>query len=130
MVIGGYYNLQKNKTTPFDKRYPNPTKNIGIPTNGKTIPYFKGGYIYKYDGGASSTYPYIAGIFACACQDNQIFFTRPNWQDELWDILRDTATESEHGGKMINPYGIRKRVTEIAHEMERDLIKQKATQHE
>jgi len=130
MVIGGFYNLDKAKTIQCDKNLPNKTNLVGIPTDGKTTPYFQGGYIYKRLGGASSTCPYIAGVFACACQNNQIFFTRPNWQDELWKILSDTAKESEHGGKIINPIGIVERVTQIAREMEMNLIKQNGNQHE
>ena len=141
MVIGGFYKPERNKTrastktgktirsngqdeTEKYKMYP------GIPTDCKTTPYYKGGYIYKKQGGASSTYPYIAGVFACACQDNQIFFTRPNWQDELFKILEETAIIDKNGGKMINPIGIRERVTQIAREMELNLIKQKSLQNE
>jgi len=130
MVIGGFYSLEKNKTRQIDKRFSNDTKLVGIPTDGKTTPYYKGGYVYKRSGGASSTCPYIAGVFACACQGNNIFFTRPNWIDELWTILYETAIESEHGGKIINPAGIRERVTQIAREMEMNLAKQNGTQHE
>lgn len=131
MVLGGFYNLiSSNTTRQFDKRFPNTTGKTGIPTDGKTTPYYKGGYIYKRSGGASSTFPYIAGVFACACQDNQIFFTRTNWQTELYDILNDTAITAPNGGKMINPMGIRERVSEIAREMEMKLIKQSGIQHE
>ncbi len=130
MVIGGFYNIEKNKTRKMDKRFTNSTSFVGIPTDGKTTPYYKGGYVYKRSGGASSTYPYLAGVFACACQGNQVFFTRTDWQNELWDILKNTAIESEHGGKMINPTGIRERVTQIAREMELQIAKQNGTQHE
>jgi hypothetical protein len=44
--------------------------------------------------------------------------------------MRETAIESEHGGKMINPAGIRERVTQIAREMELQIAKQNGTQHE
>ena len=128
MILGGAY--KHNHFISCDKSYPIKTKEVGIPTNGKTTPFWHGGYYYTRQGGSSSTFPYVAGVFACACQDNQIFFTRPNWQDELTQILQDTAIESKHGGKMINPVGIRERVTEIARKMERDLIKQKRIQHE
>lgn len=131
MVLAGCY-----KNRPFcqrDKRFcPDEwQKNkIGIPTDGKTTPYFEGGYYYTRLGGASSTYPYLAGIFACALQDNTIFFTRPSWQDELIEIMQQTATEHPLGGKIINPSGIENRVSEIARAMEMDLIKQQASQHE
>ncbi len=134
MVLGGGY-----KSGPFysrDKRFgPDATKPllkklVGIPTNGKTTPYFKGGYYYTRLGGASSTYPYLAGIFACALQDNTIFFTRPNWQNELFEIMQQTATEHPLGGKIINPSGIENRVSEIARAMEQNLLKQQASQHE
>lgn len=134
MVLGGGY-----KSGPFcsrDKRFgldatkPLLKELVGIPINGKTTPYFKGGYYYTRLGGASSTYPYLAGIFACALQDNTIFFTRPNWQDELIEIMQQTATEHPLGGKIINPSGIESRVSEIARAMEQNLLKQQASQHE
>lgn len=127
-VIGGAYEPQK--AMHFDRRYPNKTKEIGVPTDGKTTSFWQGGFKYTRQGGYSSVCPYLAGVFACACQDNQIFFTRPKWQDELTQILQDTAIESEHGGKMINPIAICERVTQIAHEMELQLAQQKRTQHE
>ena len=127
-VIGGAYEPQKVKH--YDNRYPNRTGEIGVPTDGKTTSFWQGGFKYTRQGGYSSVCPYLAGVFACACQDNQIFFTRPKWQDELTKILQDTAIESEHGGKTINPIGICERVTQIAREMEMNLAKQKSTQHE
>ena len=117
-------------TSSIDKRYGNTTANIGIPTDGKTTSFWQGGYCYTRQGGSSSTFPYIAGVFACACQENQIFFTRPNWQEELTTILQDTAILTENGGKIINPIGICERVSQIAREMEINLIKQKSLQNE
>ena len=99
MVLGGFYKHTLSSICRYDKRFgvdetkPWLKNRIGIPTDGKTTPYFKGGYYYTRLGGASSTYPYLAGIFACALQDNTIFFTRPNWQDELIEIMQQTATE-------------------------------------
>lgn len=141
MVIGGFYKPNRNKTRPstktgktIDAKGQDVTEKLktdsGIPTDRKTTPYFKGGYIYKKLGGSSSTFPYIAGVFACACQGNQIFFTRPNWQDELFQILTQTSITDANGGKMINPIGIRERVTQIAREMEMNLIQQQSLQHE
>ena len=103
---------------------------VYIPTNEKTVPYDKGGYLYQKLGGDSSAAPYLAGVYACALQDNKIFMTRPNWQEELDTILKETATPMKNSGKMINPIGIRERVTQIAREMELNLIKQKSLQNE
>lgn len=50
--------------------------------------------------------------------------TRPNWQAELNDILKSTATKNPDGNYMINPTGIRARVTEIVKQMQLDIIKQ------
>lgn len=134
MVLGGFY---KNKSCyPRDKRFSiDETKpwfknQIGIPTDGKTTPYFQGGYMYNRLGGTSSTIPYLAGVFACALQDNTIFFTRPNWQNELIEIMKQTATKHPLGGRIINPSGIESRVSEIARTMEQNLIKQQNMQHE
>ena len=136
MVLGGFYKHTLSSICRYDKRFgvdetkPWLKNRIGIPTDGKTTPYFEGGYYYTRLGGASSTYPYLAGIFACALQDNTIFFTRPNWQDELIEIMQQTATEHPLGGKTINPSGIESRVSEIARAMEQNLLKQQASQHE
>lgn len=130
MILGGAY--KPLPTVQCDPRYPNKNKfnRIGIPTDGKTSPFWLGGYAYTRAGGSSSTFPYIAGVFASATQGNQIFFTRPNWQNELKDILVHTATESKNGGKIINPDAIVREVTRISREMEMNLLKQKSMQNE
>lgn len=130
MILGGAY--KPLPTVQCDPRYPNKNKfnRVGIPTDGKTSPFWLGGYAYTRAGGSSSTFPYIAGVFASAAQGNQIFFTRPNWQDELKDILVRTATESKNGGKIINPDAIVHEVTRISREMEMNLLKQKSMQNE
>ena len=127
-ILGGTHSEPTFR--PYDPRYDNDSEFIGIPTNGKTTSFWQGGFKYTRLGGMSSTFPYLAGVYACALQGNQIFFTRPNWQTELDTIMQDTATESPHGGKIINPVGIRERVTKIAHEMEMNLIKQKSNEYE
>lgn len=135
MVILCHYG-NATKIVPCDARYGTLSKSFsteertGIPTNGKTTPYYKGGFLYQRTGGASSTPPYIAGVFACACQGNQTFFTRPDWQNDLWNILQETSTESEHGGKIINPIAIRERVTQITRNMNLELLQTMGTQHE
>ena len=50
--------------------------------------------------------------------------TRPNWQAELNEILKPTATRRSDGNYVINPSGIRARITEIVKQMEMNLIKQ------
>lgn len=112
-----------------DKRIEYTSDVIGIPTNCKTTPITTG-YAYKKICGDSASAPYLAGVFACALQGNTIFCSRPNWQNELNEIMRATAIEHPHGGKIINPSGIVERVSEIARTMEMDLIKHQASQHE
>lgn len=108
-----------------------PDKVIGIPTNMRTTPMGADGWQYNITGGESSAIPYIAGVYAAALSGNQLFMTRPDWQSELNDILKSTATQTPDGNYMINPSGIRGRVSEIVKQMEMDLIKQRATiQHE
>ena len=116
--------------TSLDTHSTEYNETIKIPTNEKTVPYNTGGYLYQKIGGDSSSAPYLAGVYACALQDNTIFITRPNWQQELDTIMKETATKSKNGALIINPINIRKRVFEIAHEMKMNLIKQKSTQHE
>lgn len=108
-----------------------PDKIVGIPTNMRTTPMGADGWQYNITGGESSAAPYIAGVYAAALSGNQLFMTRPDWQSELNDILKSTATQTPDGNYMINPSGIRGRVSEIVKQMEMDLIKQRAAiQHE
>ena len=108
-----------------------PDKVIGIPTNIRTTPMGADGWQYNITGGESSAAPYIAGVYAAALSGNQPFMTRPDWQSELNDILKSTATQTPDGNYMINPSGIRGRISEIVKQMEMDLIKQRATtQHD
>lgn len=108
-----------------------PDKIVGIPTNMRTTPMGANGWQYNITGGESSSAPYIAGVYAAALSGNQLFMTRPDWQSELNDILKSTATQTPDGNYMINPSGIRGRVSEIVKQMEMDLIKQRATtQHD
>ena len=108
-----------------------PDKIVGIPTNMRTTPMGADGWQYNITGGESSAAPYIAGVYAAALSGNQLFMTRPDWQSEMNDILKSTATQTPDGNYMINPSGIRGRVSEIVKQMEMDLIKQRATiQHE
>ncbi len=98
---------------------------VGIPTNMRTTPHGSNGWQYMISGGESSSAPYLAGIYACALSGNKLFMTRPNWQAELNDILKSTATKNPDGNYMINPTGIHARVTEIVKQMEMDLMQQK-----
>lgn len=129
MVIGGAYKAT-SEYIPYDKKYKNKTNLIGIPTNGKTTPFWQGGYYYTRQGGTSSTFPYIAGILACATQGNELFFTRKNWPDELRNIIKQTATNSPEHGLAINPDGIAETVIQITKEMEKQVIINKSNQHE
>ena len=108
----------------------NMDKVIGIPTNMRTTPLESNGWQYRISGGESSSAPYIAGVYACALQGNQLFMTRPNWQQELNDILKSTAIQTEQGNYMIKPSGIREQVAEIVEQMEMTIIKQQANQRD
>lgn len=108
MVLGGYYKHTMHNDS-FDIRYGFDGRGLGIPTDGKTNPYFRGGYAYERLGGASSTFPYLAGVFAMALQDNQNFTQLPHWQDQLMKIAYYTAVDS-----VVNPAGIVEEVSRIA----------------
>jgi subtilisin family serine protease len=111
MVLGGYYKHTMLNNS-FDKRYGLDGWGLGIPTDGKTNPYYLGGYAYDRLGGNSSTYPYLAGVFAMALQDNQNFTQLPNWQDKLMEIAYYTAINS-----VVNPAGIVEEVSHIAKDL-------------
>ncbi|MDR2098969.1 MAG: S8/S53 family peptidase, partial [Rickettsiales bacterium] len=77
MVIGGFYDMKMTGIAynPFDISNPRPPprnlvrgKDFLVPTDGKTTPFYKGGYVYERLGGSSSTFPYLAGVFALALQ--------------------------------------------------------------
>ena len=125
MVLGGFYKYTKEFTISIDRRYKNKTNFVGIPTDGKTTPYYLGGYKYSRLGGNSSAIPYIAGIFALALQNNQTFCLQLDWQTKLMNILVDTAIETKQNGKIINPEGIVQKVSEITNELNLSLIKNK-----
>ena len=129
MVIGGAYKSMSDYIQ-YDKRYKNNTERIGIPTDGKTTPFWQGGYYYTRQGGASSTFPYIAGILACATQGKELFFTRQNWPDELRNIIKQTAINSPEHGLIINPDGIAQEVTQITKKMEHKITINKSNQYE
>ena len=107
----------------------NISKVIGIPTNMRTTPLESNGWQYRISGGESSSAPYIAGVYACALEGNQLFMTRPNWQQELNDILKSTATQTEQGNYIINPSGICTKVSEIVKQMEMTIMKQQSNQN-
>jgi hypothetical protein len=108
----------------LNKLYQNePDKIIGIPTNMKTTPLESDGWQYRIFGGESSSAPYIAGVYACALEGNQLFMTRPNWQSELNDILKSTATITDDNNYIINPKGIREQVSQIVKQMELSISK-------
>lgn len=98
-------------------------KIIGIPTNMRTTPFGSNGWQYRISGGESSAAPYLAGVYACALSGNKLFMTRPNWQLELNEILKSTATKNSDGNYMINPIGIRSRVTEIVKQVQLEVMK-------
>ncbi len=107
-----------------------PDKRIGIPTNMRATPLESNGWQYNIIGGESSAAPYIAGVYACALEGNRLFMTRKNWQQELNDILKSTAIQTENGNYIINPNGMRKKVSEIVKQMESTIIKQQTNQND
>ncbi len=110
---------------PFDS-----DKVIGIPTNMRTTPLESNGWQYRVTGGESSAAPYIAGVYACVLEGNQLFMNRSNWHQELNDILKSTALQTEQGNYIINPNGMRAKVSEIVKQMEMTIIKHQANQND
>jgi hypothetical protein len=112
MVLGGYYDclVRNERYLPFDVKYPPDNdggkKTFFVPTDGKTTPYYKGGFAYERLGGASSTYPYLAGVFALALQANPAFARRKGWQAALMEIAYSTSSVIERDIHIINPPSI------------------------
>ncbi|MBS6888302.1 hypothetical protein D7V67_07890 [Clostridium paraputrificum] len=88
-----------------------PDDTLYVPTDKKTYASFLGEDKYAYDswGGMSSIVPYVAGLYALACQaDNSITF------EKFLEVVDKTAYESEcvskeYGKqrfKIINPNAI------------------------
>ena len=120
----------RNPNQPIFGRFVKSPDLISIPTRNMSHIDHHQDMRFDPNGGDSSAAPYLAGVFACALQGNTIFCTRENWQDELIEIMKQTASQHPMGGKIINPTGIVERVSQIARTMEMDLIKHQASQHE
>ncbi|MCL2758565.1 MAG: S8 family serine peptidase [Alphaproteobacteria bacterium] len=132
MVLGGGHRGRTGDGYIFFNpkyKFENEYGMVGIPTDGKTNPWFLGGYAYDRMGGASSMFPYLAGVFAMALQGNMAFCNQPDWQSKLMEIMKNTAQSDEKGGKgkIINPAGIVKEVARRAREIELEMIKQQKT---
>lgn len=113
MVLGGAYdNARRNGIyyRPSDLKKPLPAvpekyKNDSffyVPTDGKTTPFYEGGFAYHVTGGASSTFPYLAGVFSLALETNPDFAKQNNWQQRMIDLAFQTATQTPNG-RIINP---------------------------
>ena len=107
-----------------------PDKVIGIPTNMRTTPLESNGWQYRITGGESSAAPYIAGVYACVLEGNQLFMARKNWHQELNDILKSTALQTKQGNYVINPNGMRAKVSEIVKQMEETIIRHQVNQND
>lgn len=134
VLVVGYGHTGENDNpnfSSFDKRYnksdyakvkiPVFDNRIYVPTDGKTNPFFKGGYMYERLGGVSSTLPYLAGVFALALQDNILFAQQKDWQDKIMRIAMSTATEREDGMRIINPAGIVDAVAEQTRKLQLEI---------
>lgn len=82
------------------------TYKLGIPQGGRVVASSidNSGYDYTSMGGFSWTFPYIAGLYALACQvDSDITF------DEFLSVLRETAiilkdiNQQDYGILLIDP---------------------------
>ena len=109
MVLGGFYK-HTMQNSYHDTRYANTSdhfsdERLSMPTDGKTTPFYKGGFIFSRLGGMSSTFPYLAGIFALALQNNPEFAAQNGWQDRMMQIAKNTATKTKTR-TIINPTAI------------------------
>lgn len=87
-----------------------------IPQANRTIASRDGEYEYDPSGGASWTYPYLAGVGACALQVNPNFVKQKGWQDKLWQLMLETGvpiSKEPNANRIIQPA----KLCEKMHEM-------------
>jgi len=84
-------------------------REILIPSDHRTLASPKGGseYTYQGKGGLSWSTPYLAGLFVLALQVNPDLK-----QEEIIDIIQETALTNKKGLRIINPKGIIETVQE------------------
>ncbi len=75
-----------------------------VPRDQRTFASNSGGYLYEEKGGESWTYPYLAGLVACALQANPEIVKQKGWQETVWKKLLETARLTlDHKGKIVQP---------------------------
>ena len=78
---------------------------VVVPEHNRTFASQVGGYMYEKQGGASWTYPYLAGLVACGLQAFPSYTQQKNWQDKIWQDLLSTGTKDprNYGAVTVNP---------------------------
>ena len=92
------------------------TNCVAVLRNNFTFASKNRGYIFDPIGGASWTYPYLAGVGACALQANPDFVVQKGWQDKLWQLMLETGvpvSEEPNANRIIQPA----KLCEQMHEM-------------
>ena len=75
-----------------------------VPEHQRTFASSDGGYLYGEQGGASWTYPYLAGLVACGLQANPEILKQKDWQNKVWQKLLETARSTpDHRGRIVQP---------------------------
>ncbi len=80
------------------------------------------GYIFDPIGGNSWTFPYLAGVGACALQANPDFVKQKGWQDKLWQLMLETGipvSKEQNANRIIQPA----KLCEKMHQMYREAHK-------
>ena len=132
MVFGGCWGLSKNrhivplkrniKKAPNNIRayqeifHPKLRKNcIGVPKENRTFAS-KDGYTFDHIGGTSWTFPYLAGVGACALQANLDFVKQQGWQDKLWQLMFETGvpvSKEPNANRIIQPAKLCEKMHEL-----------------
>lgn len=116
-TAGLYRDLTKSTNDPksYYSNESNTTK-LGIPMGDRTFASKNDGYTFDHIGGTSWTFPYLAGVGACALQANPDFVKQKGWQDKLWQLMLETGvpvSKEPNANRIIQPA----KLCEKMHEM-------------
>ena len=122
IVRGSYYGGSKSDITSDapDNLIPEfaiSENTLIVPKNQRTFASYTGGYIYEKKGGQSWTFPYMAGLVACALQAYPNYTAQKDWQNKIWKDLSDTALPRKDGnGKIVQPVAFIERMEQYQKE--------------
>ena len=115
-IVGLSRDLTKSLDDPANYHVDFFKKNaIAVPEHNISFASSNGGYVYASHGGSSWTYPYLAGVGACALQANPDFVKQEGWQSKLWQLMFETGfpLSKDNSCHIIQPARLCERMNEM-----------------